>query len=207
MTEQIEYLCYDSKGNLLNLSLCKDTKIYITYQITNISNLNLSLASYYSDKGIDIFNPDDPFFNDICFPFSTEDGRDIILDDRRNEIYQNISICENNCVYDSISLENLTVTCECSVKEVVNSKITPNFFYKAFESIFIHSNFAVVKCYKLVFRFTGKFLNIGFWIFLVFTFLHLPFHIWYIVVKLFPLEKYIILTYFFKKLNQPKKKK
>ena len=205
-TEQIEYLCYNSKGNLLNLSLCKDTKIYVTYQIKNITDINLTLASYFLDKGIDIFNPDDPFFNDICYPFSTEDGKDIILEDRRNEIYQNISLCEENCVYDSISIENLTVTCKCNVKEIVKTKITPNFFLQAFESIFINSNFSVVKCYKLVFRFTGKFLNIGFWVFLIFTSLHFPFHIWYFVQKLYPLQKYIILTYFYKKLNPPKRK-
>ena len=206
ITDQIEYACYDSKGNLLDLSLCEGTIIYVTYQIKNTSNINLATVSYYIDKGIDVFNINDPFFNDICYPFSTEDGRDIILEDRRKEIFQNISLCEENCEYSSFSLENLTITCACNVKTKINTKITPNFFYKGFKSIFINSNFQVVKCYKLVFTIIGKKGNIGFWIFFILTISHFPFYIWLCIRKIKPLINYIDKVYNLHIVNPPKKK-
>ena len=43
-----------------------------------------------------MYNSSDPFYNDICFKFSSEvNGKDVTLKDRRNEYYVNITFCEN----------------------------------------------------------------------------------------------------------------
>lgn len=47
------------------------------------------------------------FFNDICFPYSIN-GKDLILEDRRNKIYQKINI-QNNCNYYKINYETQTI--------------------------------------------------------------------------------------------------
>ena len=52
-----------------------------------------------SNKGIDVFNPEDDFFNDICHQYDNSEGKDIILNDRRTEIYKNATFCETGCIY------------------------------------------------------------------------------------------------------------
>ena len=48
--------------------------------------------SRFKDLGVDIFNINDSFFNDICHPYS-DSKNDIILEDRIIDIYQNYSLC------------------------------------------------------------------------------------------------------------------
>ena len=43
------------------------------------------------------------------FSYSENDS-DIILKDRISDIYQNYSLCDSNCEYDSIDIKNLTIT-------------------------------------------------------------------------------------------------
>ena len=81
LTNQIEYAVYDEDKTKLNLSYCKNVEIKIKYEIKNDSLLNSTMLSYYSDLGIDLFDSNDSFFKDICYPFSIDDS-DIILKDR-----------------------------------------------------------------------------------------------------------------------------
>ena len=191
LTDQVEYAVYNSKGVQLDMSICKDEKITITYTIKNTSAINSSMAEYYANYGIDIFDAEDPFFNDICYPFTTEDNTDITLADRRKDIYQNLSLCESKCDYDSIDLENYTVTCTCSVKEELNTKITFDFFENSFLSVFTDSNYEVIKCYNLIFNSSIIWINIGFWMFLTFSMLHIPFFVYYCVNGLSPIRHHM----------------
>ena len=43
--------------------------------------INLSSVIAMASQGIDIFNPEDPFFNDICYPYTTNSSTDIPLKD------------------------------------------------------------------------------------------------------------------------------
>ena len=191
LTDQVEYAVYNSKGDKLDMSICKNEKITITYTIKNTTAINSSMAEYYANYGIDIFDAEDPFFNDICYPFTTEDNTDITLADRRKDIYQNLSLCESKCDYDSIDLENYTVTCRCSVKEEVNTKISFDFFENSFLSVFTDSNYEVIKCYNLIFNSSIIWINIGFWMFLAFSMLHIPFFIYYCVNGLSPIRHHM----------------
>ena len=51
------------------------------------------MVNSFKDSEVDIFNINDKFFNDVCYPYS-EDGNDLILEDRIKEIYQNFTLCE-----------------------------------------------------------------------------------------------------------------
>ena len=74
-----------------------------------MSLINSTLAEYYAAYGIDIFDPEDLFFNDLCFPFQTENGTDITLQDRRQDIFQNLSLCEENCEYEQINIYHFCI--------------------------------------------------------------------------------------------------
>ena len=57
----------------------------------------------YSNYGIDIYDPQNEFFNDICYPYA-EDS-DMLLSERRIKYYQNVSLCESNCIYEGIDYD------------------------------------------------------------------------------------------------------
>ena len=75
--------------------------------------LNIQSAIDFADKGIDVFNPEDDFFNDICHQYDNSDGKDIILTDRRTDIYKNATFCEDGCTYIVMNYDLMTANCIC----------------------------------------------------------------------------------------------
>ena len=170
MINKVEYQAYDDNKNLLDLSICNDSNIQIFYSIKN--SLDINTISNFKNSGIDIFNINDSFFNDICHPYS-DSNNDIVLEDRIKDIYQNYSICEEECNYNEIITEYMTIECDCKVKN--NLTINESSLnLEKYDDINIDSNFGLIKCYNLVFSFDGKLNNIGFWIFLILVISHIP---------------------------------
>ena len=62
-TFQIEI--YDKSGRKLNLSVCKEN-IKVMKYIRDVEELDLLSAINFAEKGVDVFNASDEFFNDIC---------------------------------------------------------------------------------------------------------------------------------------------
>ena len=63
------------------------------------------------------YNISSEYYNDICFPYTTEADTDIILSDRRNEyIINNMSLCEKDCDYNGYNTTNKKALCKCNVK-------------------------------------------------------------------------------------------
>ena len=209
LTNQIEYEVYNEQKKRLDLSHCKDIEIKIIYDIRNQSLLNQAMISYYSDLGIDIFNSNDSFFHDICYPFAISKS-DIILKDRVSDIYQNFSLCDNGCEYNEIDMDNLSVTCSCQVKAEIETKVLQPAFGKIIKSTFADSNFGVIKCYKLVFRFESKFQNMGFLVSLVFFLAHIVCFIYFIITGVKSIVIFVIKEMhknnYITKINNPKKK-
>ena len=87
---KIQYEVYyplknDSKLYLLNLSICKDINIDIYLPMS----LNGSL---------DEIDPNSNFYNDICTTYTSENGTDLTLAERKkNYINNNLTVCEENC--------------------------------------------------------------------------------------------------------------
>ena len=79
---------FDISGRKLDLSFC-DNLLKITHDISELKEIDIQSAMKYAKQGIDVFNASDDFFNDLCHPYDDEDGKDIIIKDRRDDIYQN----------------------------------------------------------------------------------------------------------------------
>ena len=155
---QTEYKIYN-KDILLNLSYCDNITIKITKPI-NLNLLNVDISKFnetLNNPDIDIFDINSNFFNDICFTFSTSNKTDIILNDRKNDYYQNISLCEENCTYDSFNKETYKVTCICGIKNKIESKKITNNINK----LFSNSNLKVLKCINLYFNYKNYIKNLG----------------------------------------------
>ena len=150
--------------------------------------IDISAISVFLDSGIDVFNINDPFFTDLCYSF-TNTNDDIILEDRVKYIYQNYSVCDSGCTLNKENTKSTTISCDCKVKENINTTINPLNIQKEIESY--DSNIFVLKCYNLVFSFNGKFKNIGFWLILVLLFANIIFLILYFINGIKPILKYI----------------
>ena len=144
LINQVEYAIFDDQANQLNLSVCSEDSIKICYSIVNSSLLNISTISHFNENGVDIFNIKDNFFNDICYPYS-EGSSDLIIKDRIKDIYQNYSLCDSNCEYEKINIQNMTITCNCRVKSKVETKIEEPTFDIIVFNVFKFSTFEIIK--------------------------------------------------------------
>ncbi len=112
---KITFSIYNSQNSkLLDPFICnEDNSIKVEININEKeNNINLEKAKEMKNKGIDVFNISDPFFNDICNTYS-ENGKDVILNDRVLYYYQNISLCDEGCNYSKVDLENSIYECNC----------------------------------------------------------------------------------------------
>ena len=189
LVNQVEYQIYDDNKTLLNLSLCNETDIQLFFLLNN-DTYQISSYNSFKDSGINIFNINDSFFNDICFPYS-DSKNDIVLEDRIKDIYQNYSLCDEGCTFKNINLENRFITCDCKVKANLSVE-EPSLDIIYFDEIKVESNFGLIKCYNLVFSFNGKCKNIGFWIFLVLVITHIPLLFIYFQKGIKNIKEYII---------------
>ena len=172
LTNQIEYILFNPDTNeKIDLSICSNLNIKINYSINvNISDnnrdgeydINLDLARNISEiYGIDLFNLNDSFYNEICTNFTSEKGTDVTLNDRRTYYYKNISFCEEHCTYLNVDFNNYRVECACPVKLDIDEEINDNEEIDYFSNEVTSSNFEVIYCYKLVFNIDKFKVNIG----------------------------------------------
>ena len=160
----IEYEVYDSKTKIqLDLSLCNHTKI------------NILIPVSVKEENINKYNSSHEYYNDICYTYTTENGTDIILADRKNEfIINNMSLCESKCEYGGYDIDIKKAKCECEVKVkiplmseiIVNSNILKNKI-----DIKNTMNIKIMKCYKFTFSKKGLINNIGSYIILSIIFI------------------------------------
>ena len=62
---------YDYSGKKLNLSICKED-IKVFKYIGDVEELDIDTAKDFSNQGIDVYNPSDEFFNDICHKYNNK---------------------------------------------------------------------------------------------------------------------------------------
>ena len=161
---------------------------YEVYHPRNKSKLDLSFCekssiNYNIPVSIDEDNlfkhdPNSEYYNDECSTYTTDNGTDILLNDRREEFNDNnFSLCENICEYVGYDLETKKALCECGIRyeefllaEVDNQK---NLLANNFTNDNGTSNIGAMKCYDLVFSKDGLLSNIGSYILIIILILHI----------------------------------
>ena len=137
----------------LDLSICDGLKINMLY--------NMEL------ENPELYDKDNPIYNDMCYPYSSKNGVDMILTDvQREYINNNRIICNEDCKFEFI---DGTVECHCEVKSTFPSlseiKIDKDKLYK-FANIKNVANFGVLKCINLLFVKERMISNIGIYSFI-----------------------------------------
>ena len=72
------------------------------------------------NSNINIFDPKDDFYTDLCFHFISPIKKDIPLKDRLSEFYPNITLCDAGCKNVGINLMSKEAICECKMKNLLN---------------------------------------------------------------------------------------
>ena len=113
--------------------------------------MNLERSYEINQKSIDVFDSSDPFYNDICFTFSSEiNGEDVTLKDKRKEYYVNITFCESNCEYSHFDYVKMKVICDCQHLSQIDDFELLSFsnLKNAFITHLINFNYKVIKYYN-----------------------------------------------------------
>ena len=120
------------------------------------------------NSGYDMFDINDPFYQDICTPFDSSNGTDILLSDRINYIYYNDDTqCQSNCQYSQYSVESQYLTCSCSVIEDAtfehkkSDKFDAKKIYESFYEVLKYSNYDIIKCYHIILNINVLRINMG----------------------------------------------
>ena len=133
-------------------------KIHLSLFYPNIT-VNLYIPHIFDEKtkdlyiglnnsGYDLFNINNSFYQDICTPFKSENGTDVLLSDRIKDYYINKTSCQSNCKYSKYLLENNILKCECNIyTDIINVENSD----KEKEKINLYknhknSNFKSLKC-------------------------------------------------------------
>jgi hypothetical protein len=89
------------------------------------NELGLDKAMEMAKSGVDVFNARDGFFNDICHE-NNNNGIDITIDDRRADIYKNVSFCDNGCSYKGMNYDLMIANCACDTSIIENNNENNN---------------------------------------------------------------------------------
>ena len=168
----VQYEIYSPKDlSPLNLSICEGIQININTPVV-LDNPTSYLYDKLKESGYNLFDENDTFYTDICTTYTTENGTDIILSDRKSIIYSNNgnkTLCQNGCELESYNSTSKKASCKCypqlketkvSLKSVSNNFVMRN-FADSFLKTLKYSNFLVMKCYKIAIDLKTILSNIG----------------------------------------------
>lgn len=202
-TNQLEYAVYSLSGEKLNLEYCNKANIVIISNIKNTEGMDIDLAIELAELGIDIYDSQDDFFNDLCYSFTSSSKTDVILNDRKTDYFRNISFCEENCEYSGIDLENKKVNCTCEAKTDILSKETVKTFAKQFKNTLSNSNFKVIKCIGKAFSIDIFTNNVGNYFMLFMILCNTSCLLFYIIYGIDNLKKTMYLSLFGNNISNP----
>ena len=169
---KVEFDVYYKENNnklkKLNLTICENSNIYLSYPV-NIS------------ENPDIYNPKSGYYNDICYPATSNRGTDITLTDRQKEfVEENRTLCQDGCELEKYDNINRNSRCSCkgkAFKSIINSisdiKIDKMKLFENFIDVNNIINIQIIKCYKILFSKEGIINNIAFYLIIPFIIFHI----------------------------------
>ena len=144
----------------LDLSVC-DNGIYVYVPIT-LDEQSQELYNEVKEQDYFLLDIKSDFYNDVCTPFFSQKGTDVILNDRIIYYYSKIASdanCPQNCQLLNYLSENNKLKCSCGIN--TNSINTENSGsvntynlndYNNYLNDFKYSSYKTMKCSNLVFN-------------------------------------------------------
>jgi hypothetical protein len=134
----------------LSLTYCEDVSNSVEIPLSNTSELNLTLYNEMKEQGIDIFNPNDPIYNDICMSYidNSTDSDTTITWRRKHLNPQKMPMCIGvNCTYQGINEFNY-IKCDCTGINS-GSSIVDGVAEVLMDSL-SEINIGIVSCYRQI---------------------------------------------------------
>ena len=165
-------------------------KVIVEEELYKFPKINLELALFFIEQGINLFNISDEFFTNICLNYESPNVRDIPLKIRINNLYQNVDFCYSG-EFRGIDFNTGKVKCEYYFSLLdLKDNIYDNTIVVDNDTVSI-TNLGIIKCIKDIFdikRFSNCFG--GFMIISLF-FLELICYIKFIVDRLKYIRNYL----------------
>ena len=190
----------DIRGNILNMSYYNNDIKVLKY-IGDEEKINMNNAREFADKGIDIFNASDDFFNDKCKYYDI--NVDITIKDQREDIFQDVNFCGDNYIYNGINYSLNIANCSCNTNSLQdnpkydeddekNEKLNLHNLANSFTSEILKFNFDVIKCANLVLNPKIIKKNAGFYSNIVFTRSQIGALIYFLKQSIAPIKTFLI---------------
>jgi len=151
------------------------TKLDLSYCQEFLINYNIPVS--IDENNVDKYDPNSDYYNDECSAYTSDDGTDITLNDRKVEYNENnLSLCENNCTFTEYDSDTKKSICMCEIKtkiysisEIMENKDSVSNSFNTEEKSNSTSNVGVMKCYNTLFSKYGLLKNMGNYILLFFV--------------------------------------
>ena len=144
-----------------------DTKAKLELDDCKEALIDLDIPVSINENELFKNDPNSEYYTNECFPYTSENGTDIILNDRKEEfIDNNLSLCENKCSYNGYNENNKKVSCECEAKskEFVISELISDKNLLSNNFVIDNStktNLITMKCIYTLFTKEGMINNIA----------------------------------------------
>ena len=193
---------YDKSNRKLDMSYCDE--ITLMKYIGDLEGVDFVTAKKMAEKDVDVFNVNDTFFNDICHPFKSENG-DIIIKDRRDDLFQNVTFCGEGCLYNGVDFDLMIARCICDSNNVQTGEdnnlgldnerkgVSLNDIVNSFQGELFNFNFKVITCYNLVFDSNILKRNIGFQVMISLIGIELFLFLFFSKNRLKPIRNYMLV--------------
>jgi hypothetical protein len=186
----------------INLEECKTFNVYIP--VTFDEKLEKLYNSLKKEK-YNLFDINDPFYNDICTPYKTLNSTDISLSDRKS-YFQKEFASQSNCKYLNYSSESklMAFTCTADKKDIDIENINKFNGEKALLDFYKNQKKSYLKffqCYKSILKLKIT-KNFGSLIIIFIIIINLALAIIFIIKRISPLRLYIAKFIFIKPKNE-----
>ena len=200
--KNVQVSIYDKSNRKLDMSYCDD--ITIMKNLADLEGVDFETAKKMAEQNIDVFNVNDTFFNDICHPFKSESG-DIIIKDRREDLFQNVTFCGEGCLYDGVDFTYIIAKCVCDADNIQTGEdnnlglnnerkgVSLNDIVNSFRGELFNFNFKVITCYNLVFDSDILKINLGFRIMISLIGIELILFLYFSKDGLRPIKNYMLV--------------
>ena len=143
----------------LNLTYCENTTtdVYVHYVMDEKTE---QIYNNLKEQGYDPLDLFDKFYREICTPYTSENGTDVLLDDREEFIYTslvNATVCPIGCNYSEFYVKKKYIKCECDtntsgIEELDLDHLSAENIGNSFLTTLQATNWKVMRCYNLVFN-------------------------------------------------------
>ena len=153
------------------------TKLNLSYCDNETVNYNIPID--IREEDLEKYNASSDYYNNECSVYTTDDGTDIIILDRKKEFNDNnFYLCENDCNYTDNNSTSKKSVCMCEVKskiypisEIINNKDSRSQSFNVNDSSTSSSNLGLMKCIDTLFSKYGLLKNLENYILIIITFL------------------------------------